>query len=105
MATERLFADIVQEFLDAKKNGALYISVVEISEDLIRMYFKDGKIYHIRYGTAIGNDVLEVLEYYNLYGATFFEGITAPDKPATDLRPTNEIVEKIRQTGKKIKEK
>ena len=105
MATERLFADIIQDFLDAKTSGALYVSVVEISEDLIRMYFKDGQIYHIRYGTAIGNDVLEVLEYYNLYGTTFFEGITAPDKHATDLPPTNEIMNKIREINKTIKEK
>jgi hypothetical protein len=104
MATERLFADIIQDYLSAKKDGALYVSVVEISEDLIRLYFKDGQIYHIRYGSAIGNDVLDVLEYYNLYGVTFFEGITAPDKPATDLPSTTVILERIRQTNTKIKE-
>lgn len=105
MATERLFADIIQDFVSSKKNGALYISVVEISEDLVRMYFKDGQIYHLRYGTALGKDCLDILEFYNLYGATFFEGITAPDKPATDLPPTNEILARIRQMNKKIKEK
>jgi hypothetical protein len=105
MASDRLFSDIIQDFISAKKSGALYISVVEISEDLIRMYFKNGEIYHLRYGTAIGYDCLDVLEYYNLYGATFFEGISAPDKPATDLPPTQEILERIRQMKKQIKEK
>lgn len=102
---ERLFADLVQELLSAKKNGAMYVSVVETSEDLVRMYFKDGQIYHLRYGTAIGRDCLDILEYYNLYSATFFEGIKAPDKPAVDLPATGEILSRIRRMGKTIRKK
>jgi hypothetical protein len=102
---ERFFADLVQDLLTSKKNGALYISVVETSEDLVRMYFKDGQIYHLRYGTAIGNDCLDILEYYNLYSATFFEGIKAPDKPAADLYSTKEILSRIRELDKKVKVK
>ena len=103
MESEQLFADVIQKFLDGKKNGALYVAVVETSEDLIRMYFQDGQIYHVRYGTALGNDCLDILEYYNLYSATFFEGITAPDKPAADLPSTQKIMERIRQMNKKVK--
>jgi len=102
---ERFFADLVQDLLNAKKNGALYISVVETSEDIVRMYFKDGRIYHLRYGTAIGKDCLDILEYYNLYSATFFEGINAPDKPAADLPPTTEILSRIKRMNKKLKMK
>jgi len=102
---ERFFADLVQDLLNAKKNGALYISVVETSEDIIRMYIKEGQIYHLRYGTAIGRDCLDILEYYNLYSATFFEGILAPDKLAVDLPPTAEILSRIRRLGKKVKVK
>ncbi len=104
MATERFFEDIVEDVIKAKKIGALYINVVENSEDLIRIYFKDGEIYHMRYGTAVGNDCLEVLEYYRLYDAMFFDGITAPDANATDLPPTKDILERIRQMNQKIKE-
>ncbi len=102
---ERVFADLIQDLLNAKKNGALYISVVETSEDIVRMYFKDGQIYHLRYGTAIGRDCLDILEYYNLYSATFFEEIKAPDKPATDLPSTAEMLSRIRRMNKMVKVK
>jgi hypothetical protein len=105
MEKEQLFADIIQDILTARKNGALYVSIVETSEDILRMYFRDGQIYHLRYGTAIGNDCLDILDYYNLYSATFFEGITAPDKPPADLPSTSEIMAKIRQLNKKVKTK
>lgn len=105
MGEERYFADVIQDLLNEGKNGALYISVVETSEDLVRMYFKNGQIYHLRYGTAIGADCLDILEYYNLYSATFFEGIKAPDKPAADLPPTKELLSRIRRLDKKIKVK
>ena len=104
MAEEQFFENIVEDVVRAKKSGALYINVVENSEDLIRIYFKDGEIYHMRYGTAVGNDCLEVLEYYRLYDAMFFDGITAPDAHARDLPPTRAILERIRQMEQKIKE-
>ena len=103
MESELFFADVIEDLLRAKKNGALYVAVVETSEDLIRMYFKDGQIYHLRYGTALGNDCLDILEYYNLYSATFFEGIKAPDKPAADLPSTQNIMARIRLMNKKVK--
>lgn len=105
MESEQFFADVIQNYLSAKKNGALYVSVVETSEDLVRIYFKDGQIYHLRYGTALGKDCLDILEYYNLHSATFFEGITAPDKPAADLPSTQQIMARIRLMNKKIKVK
>jgi len=105
MAEERYFADIIQDYLNERKSGALYVSAVETSEDLVRMYFKDGQIYHLRYGTAIGKDCLDILEFYNLYSAIFFEGIKAPVKPAEDLPSTKEIMSKIRQMDKKVKVK
>ncbi len=105
MATEQPFENIVEDIINEKKLGALYINVVENSEDLIRMYFKDGEIYHMRYGTAVGNDCLEVLEYYHLHDAMFFDGISAPDKHASDLPPTKVILKRIRKMEQKIKDK
>ena len=103
MGSEQYFADVIQNYLSAKKNGALYISVVETSEDLVRMYFKDGQIYHLRYGTAIGNDCLDILEFYDLYSATFFDGIKAPDAVAKGLPSTRDIVARIKGFNKKVK--
>ncbi len=105
MADERTLGDVIKELSNSKKSGALYVSVVETSEDLVRIYFEGGKIYHLRYGTAVGNDCLDILEYYNLYSATFFEGIKAPDKPAPDLPTSDAIISKIVSFNKKVKVK
>ncbi len=105
MPTERLLGDLLKEFQDAKKTGAVYISVVETSEDLIRMYFEDGKIYHIRYGSAIGKDCIDILDYYNLWSATYFDGIKAPPPLSTDLPSTDAIVAIARKSGRTVKVK
>ncbi len=105
MSEEKLFADVLQQFHDAKKSGALYVSIVETSEDLVRMYFRNGDIYHIRYGSAIGKDCLDILEYYNLWGATFFEEIEAPGGVVSDIPKTPEIIMMVRGHNKTVKMK
>ncbi len=103
MAEERMLGDVMRDLADKKKSGALYVSVVETSEDLIRVYFSNGEIYHMRYGTAIGNDCLDILEFYDLYSATFFDGIKAPDAAAKDLPSTRDIIARIGGLAKKVK--
>ncbi len=103
MAQERMLGDVMRDIYNEKKNGALYVSVVETSEDLIRIYFTNGEIYHLRYGTAIGNDCLDILEFYDLYSATFFDGIKAPDTAAKDLPSTKDILARIGGLSKKVK--
>ncbi len=103
MVQERVLVDVIKEIYGAKKSGALYVSVVETSEDLIRIYFEGGRIYHLRYGSAIGNDCLDILEYYDLYSATFFEGIKAPDTPARDIPPTENIIAKLGGLNRKVR--
>jgi hypothetical protein len=103
MAEERTLGEVMRELSDKKKSGALYVSVVATSEDLIRIYFEKGEIYHLRYGTAVGNDCLDILEYYDLYSATFFEGISAPDAAAKDLPLTGQIIARISGLDKKVK--
>src|SRR5512144_1924920 len=102
MKTEFDLADILQELSETKKTGALYIRVLETSEDLYRIFFKNGNICHIRYGSAVGKDCLDILEYYNLVGAPFFDGINAPDRPASDLPDTEQIISMIRGLNKKV---
>jgi hypothetical protein len=76
---------------------------VETSEDLVRVYFRDGQIYHVRYGSAVGRDCLDILEYYNLWGVTFFEGIDAPKGAVSDIPDTKTIISMIRGLNKKVK--
>ncbi len=104
MPEEKLFADVIQELYRAKKSGALYVSIMEASEDLVKMYFKKGEIYHIQFGTAVGNDCLDILEYYALNSATYFDGVNAPERlPSIHLPPTKIIIELIKQHEKKVK--
>lgn len=105
MSTDHSLADILQELHENKKTGALYVSIVETSEDLVRIYFRDGDIYHIRYGSAIGRDCLDILEYYNLWGATYFDGIDAPKGAVSDIPKTREIISMIRALNKQVKVK
>ena len=103
MLTERYFDEVLRDLHQGKKTGALYIDVVEQSEDMLKIYFEEGVIYFIKYGSAAGNDVLDIIEFYNLYSCTYFEGITAPGKPVRDLPPTPAIVARIESLKKKIK--
>ena len=105
MAGERLFADLLQEMRDDKKTGALYVSMVETSEDLLRVYFRNGDIYHLRYGSAVGKDCLEILEYYNFWDATYFEGIKAPAGTVSDIPGTDKIIAMLRDLKKMVKVK
>jgi hypothetical protein len=102
MPTERFFADILQELSDAKKTGALYVRIVETSEDLYRIFFRNGDICYIRYGSAVGKDCLDIFEYYNLADVTYFDGINAPVVTASDLPETKQIISMMRDLNKKV---
>lgn len=103
-AQEKQIAEALQDIHAAKKSGALYISIVEQSEDLFRVYFKNGDIYHIRYGSALGKDCLDLIEFYTLSGATWYDGILSPgDVKSPDLPPTDGIIEDLKKIDKKVK--
>lgn len=103
MATERLLADVLMDLSAGRKTGALYVSAVEVSEDLVRIYFDKGELFDLRYGSAIGNDCLDILEFYNFHSATFFEGIAPPSREPQNLPKTDAIIAKIRSLDKKVK--
>ena len=103
VAQERLLSDVMKDIHRERKSGALYLSMVETSEDLFRVYFEQGNIYHLRYGSASGRDCLDILEYYTIHSATYFDGIRAPGSPQTDLPPTAEIIERFTRMNKTIK--
>ncbi len=103
-AQEKQIGEALAEIYAAKKNGALYISIVEQSEDLFRVYFRNGEIYHIRYGSALGKDCLDLIEFYTLYSATWFDGISSPgDAKSTDLPSMERILADLKKLDKKVK--
>jgi hypothetical protein len=101
MAAAKLFADVLQEFYDGKRTGALFVSAAEASENLIRFYFKEGNISNLSYGTAKDKDCLDILDCYELGKAIYFDGMKAPGAPG-DLPPTEEIIANARKSGKMV---
>jgi hypothetical protein len=79
--------DVLKELHDRRKSGGLYVSIVETREDILRIYFEEGSIYQLR---PVGNDCIEILEYYTLYSATFFElrRFQGAGKGSRDIPPT-----------------
>ncbi len=103
MADQKMISDILKDINAGKKSGALYVDMVQASEDMLKIYFEDGKIYAVRYGSAVGNDCLDILEYYNMYSATFFDGIPAPKAALSDLPPHETILRKFEELKKTVK--
>jgi hypothetical protein len=101
MAVLKLFADVLQECHAGKKTGALFVSVAEASENLIRVYFQDGRIYSISYGTARDRECLDILDCYNLGKAVYFDGMKIA-AAANKLPETPELIALMRNTGKQV---
>ncbi len=103
MAKQMYFADVLKEIYDNKKSGSLFINVVESSEDLIRIYFKNGEIFYLTYGSAIGDDAMDIIEYYTLSNATFFQALDAPAGTVHSKFPTKKFIEKMNKTYKRVR--
>jgi hypothetical protein len=104
MSEEKLLVDIIRSIYSAKKSGGLYISTVEASEDLFKIFFKHGEIDHIQYGTAHGNECLEIVEFYTLNSATFFENVRVPELvPSIPLPPTRVVIAMLARLDKKVR--
>ncbi len=101
MATERLFAEVLQKYHEAKETGALYVSVTAESENLIRFYFKDGELIHLSYGPIKGRECLDILDCYDLNKAVFFSGHKAPVADSV-LPKTANIIAIFKNNGKKV---
>ncbi len=103
MARMRSFADVLRELHKAKKSGQLFVLVQESSEDLIRIYLKNGEIYYVSYGSATGQDALDIIEYYTFDNATFLEGSAPPAGVATSNFQTEKFIALMEKADKKVR--
>ncbi len=101
MAALKLFADVLQGYYAGKKTGALFVSVAEASENLVRFYFKEGTIYSLSYGPVKDKECIDIIDCYNFGKAVYFDGLKAPIS-SSNLPPTEEIIEIVRKSGKNV---
>ncbi len=97
----RLFADVLQDCHSGKKTGALFVSVAEASENLIRFYFKEGDIYSLSYGPIKDRECLDIIDCYGLGKVVYFDGLKTPSISA-GLPNTEEIINAARKGGKQV---
>lgn len=103
MAKYRGFADVLQELHDGKKSGQLLVNVMESSEDLVRIYLRNGELCYFSYGSAIGEDAMDIVEYYTLGNATFLEGSTPPAGTAAFKFRIEKFIDMMRKAEKKVR--
>jgi len=103
MPQERNFADVLQEFHEARKSGSLFITMLQSSEDLFRIYIKNGEIYHLTYGSAIGQEAMDIIEYYTLRNVTFLEGLEAPAGTVPAKFATKKFIDAMRKANKRVR--
>lgn len=101
MAAVKLFADVLQEYYAGRKTGALFVSITEASENLVRFYFKEGTIYSLSYGPVKDKECLDIIDCYNFGKAVYFDGLKAPASSG-DLPPTEQIIAVVRKSGKNV---
>lgn len=102
MAVLRMFADLLEECHVGRKNGALFVAVATRSDNLIRFYLKDGEVCSLSYGPVKDRECLEMIECYDLGKVVYFEGLKAPNV-SMNLPRTEEIIRRIRTTGKRVR--
>ncbi len=103
MARVKSFADLLQELYDDRNSGQLFVNVVESSEDLIRIYLKNGEIYYLSYGSAVGQDAMDIVEYYTFGNATFLEGSAAPAGTVASKFRMDKFISMMRKADKSVR--
>lgn len=103
MARDRFFFDVLKELHDARLTGAYFITTKESSEDLFKIYIKDGELVAVTYGSAAGQDAIEILEYYRLQNGTFFKDFAMPANTMPLKFPMKKFIDMMRKSGTLIR--
>lgn len=101
MPAMRALGEVLQEYHGEKRSGALFVAVKEKSENLVRIFFKDGEIHHMSYGPSSGKDCLEIVDCYQ-YSTAYFVSNLKPPAASPDLPPTPKIIEHFQKAGKAV---
>ncbi|MDH4162163.1 MAG: hypothetical protein OEW15_05665 [Nitrospirota bacterium] len=101
MAAMRLFADVLEEYHQSKKTGAMFVEIAGKSENLVRFFFKDGELCNLSFGPAKDRECIDILECYEFQKVVMFDGMKSP-VICENLPPTRDIIEKMRACGKQV---
>ena len=91
MSSDRNIVGHIQECLDNKSTGALFIKLN--NEQLLQLFFIDGQIQSMKYHGAMGLDVLGMIESLEVIKSQFHEG--AISRVVNQLPNTADIIDVI----------
>ncbi|HAR45748.1 MAG: hypothetical protein A2X56_01485 [Nitrospirae bacterium GWC2_57_13] len=98
---EKSLSEIVAEIARAKQTGILSLSVKNDSS-LFKIFFRDGAVYHLTYGTCKDMECVSNLTRLDLDTGFMHLGATV-DKASTSMPTTEEIITRIKSADKKVK--
>ncbi len=101
MAIVKLFADVLEEYHQNKKTGAMFVEIAGKSENLVRFFFKDGNLCSLSFGPAKDRECIDILDCYEFQKVVLFDGMKSPTV-CDNLPPIKDIIEKMRACGKKV---
>ncbi len=99
-----LFADALSRFSEAGETGALFVTVVQSRDSLVRIWFEAGSIRRVSYGPLHGRECLELLDRYDLEYAIFFPGMRTMRPPDDGIPDTDSLISALRSTGRMVQE-
>jgi hypothetical protein len=91
---------VVSDLSQKKKTGMLSV-MVKVTNQLFKIYFSDGEIYHLFYGDRRNSDCFIDFEKIEFSDCFFFSGAKANSNERINI-PTSEIVRRIKAANKTV---
>ncbi len=98
---EKSLAEILADIARAKQTGILSLSVKN-DPSLFKIFFRDGAVYHLTYGTCKDMECVSNLAKLDLDTGFLHLGATV-DKSSASIPATDEIIARIKSADKKVK--
>lgn len=91
---------VISDFSQKKKTGMLSV-MVKVTNQLFKIYFADGEIYHLFYGDRRNAECFIDFEKIEFSDCFFFSGAKANTNERINL-PTSEIIRRIKAANKSV---
>lgn len=91
---------VVSDLSQKKKTGMLSV-MVKVTNQLFKIYFADGVIYHLFYGDRRNSDCFIDFEKIEFSDCFFFSGAKANSSERINI-PTSEIIRRIKAAKKSV---